>query len=150
MRHIKKQDFKNKYRKEWQDDVWRLFLKEFSDQKFRNLADTIFSAYEKKLIINRIAAVSLIREGVGTQEIARLLWLSRSTISAIKNSLFSKSVNYGSQRSFKGLGRNTRKLSGKAIKISEPFHFLDGVDLLEILKNPPRPKGLGVTRRSDV
>lgn len=130
--------------------VWENFLEQFSDFKFRNAVNSLFSVYEKQIIINRLAAALLIRQGASTREIERSLWLSRTTIGALRKSLFNKSVDYGSPRSSKRPAKNKGNILDRSLVSQWSVGFLDGIDLLELLKNPPRPTGLGVTKQSDV
>lgn len=141
---IKEKDFRKKHRMDWHDFLWERFLEKFSNQKSRQAISSIFSDYEKHLITKRFATLFLIGSGVGTREIGRLLWSSRATISAIKKSYFSqKSASYNSPRSFKKpAAANSKPL----IKTNKDWlkDFLGDIDLWELIKNPPRPSGMGI------
>ena len=134
-------DFQKLHRTEWQSFLWDRFL-----EKSPESADSLFSKYEKGVVAKRLAALALIRKGVGSREIGRTLWMSQATISALKKSFFSNSGDYKSQRSLKA--------SKWKNSIPKPpdNSWLDGlfkdIDILELLKNPPRPASLGVTGRS--
>ena len=147
MTNIKDGDFQNKHRTEWQDFLWTRFLEKFSwiksgDQK-RNAIEALFSNYEKQLIIKRLAAMILLREGKGSKEISDLLWLSWSTISALKKTFSSSGGCYNSQRSFKTI-KKTNNSSNKPKQHSWLDALFGDVDLWEIIKNPPRPRGTGI------
>jgi len=136
----------NKHRTEWQDFLWGRFLEKFSGIKSKNqqrtAIDMLFSNYEKQLIIKRLAALILLREGRGSKEISDLLWLSWSTISALKKTFLASGV-YKSQRSFKTT-KKQNNLSNKLKEHSWLDNLFGDVDLWEIIKNPPRPRGTGI------
>jgi|SRR3989344_1897722 len=104
---------KIKSRKEWVECIWQEFLKSLlkaqSAKHLKNTLENIISAKEKKYIINRLIAISLIAQGKTYREIGEILWLSPNTISAIKKSFLGKSIYRSYQVS------NGRKI-GKKIK----------------------------------
>lgn len=147
MKNIKEIDFKNKHRTKWQDFLWKRFLEQFSDKKSRKAVNSIFSIYEKSLITKRLAALALIRDGVGTKDISRLLWLSRTTISALKKNYFSNALaDYSSPRSFKKLPKSA-KISVQTSDNDWLKDLFGGINLWELIKNPPRPTGMGIKNR---
>lgn len=80
-----------KSRKEWEAKIWKQLvngLVQITSTKGmeRSLA-LILTAYEKKQMIKRVVAVSLLKQGKTYREIGEMLWLSPSTISALKKSL---------------------------------------------------------------
>ena len=82
---------KFKSRKEWEKYVWNKLIGELAkavsvDEVGRSL-DKLLTAHEKKQMIKRAAAASFLEEGKSYRDIGKLLWLSSSTISAIKKSL---------------------------------------------------------------
>jgi uncharacterized protein YerC len=145
MAKIKDRDFQNKHRTEWQDFLWDRFLEKFSEIKTedrRKAINTLFSNYEKQLITKRLAALILLREGKGSKEISDLLWLSWSTISTLKKTFLTPGV-YKSQRSFK----RTKKPTNSSLSQNQSSWLetiFKDVDLWEIIKNPPRPRGMGL------
>lgn len=104
--------------------------------------NSLFSEYEKKVVTKRLAALALIKSGRGVREIGRVLWMSTSTINALKKSLFSGQKIYQSQRSFK----TVKKITPSRILIKKSWleELMKDVDLWELLKNPPRPTGMGL------
>lgn len=147
MANIKDSDFQSKHRTEWQDFLWQRFLARFSriksSKEARRALDALFSDYEKNVITKRLAALALLREGRSSKEINELLWLSWSTISALKKSLFGNQRVYKSQRSFK----KTKKENDFSIKPQKHSWLEDlfgDIDLWELIKNPPRPPGTGI------
>lgn len=88
-----------KSRKEWREFIWLEFLREVkktkSEEQFKEILESVLSAKEKNLIINRLMAAALIKNGKTYREISELLWLSPNTISAIKKNLLRKSFYQG-------------------------------------------------------
>ncbi len=134
-------DFQKLHRTEWQSFLWDRFL-----EKSPESADLLFSKYEKGVVAKRLAALALIRTGVGSREIGRTLWMSQATISALRKSFFSNSGDYKSQRSLKASKRKNSSL--KSPDVSWLDRLFKDIDIWELLKNPPRPASLGVTGRS--
>lgn len=131
-------DFQKTHRTKWHDFLWSKFLDQFSNTKSKTAINVIFSPYEKRLITKRLAALALIKSGCGSREICRLLWISRSTITALKKVVLGKSGSYISQRFLKrkNLGEGG---SDKLMKHSWLDDLFKGIDLWELIKNPPRP-----------
>lgn len=104
-----------KSRKEWKEFAWLSFLKEFqkvnSKKQFKELLESVLSAKEKDLIINRLIAAALISKNKTYREIGEILWLSPNTISAIKQGLLKKSLYRGYRRdaSYKTAGQKMKK-----------------------------------------
>lgn len=146
MGNIKDKDFLKKHRTEWQDFLWNRFLEKFAGKKSDNVRDVIsalFSDYERRLVTRRIAALALIQESVGTMEISRILWFSRTTISTLKKIFFNKQIIYKSSKDFKkSVGNDYGKSTKNTRRSLWLEDLLKGVDLWEIIKNPPRPQGL--------
>lgn len=88
-------------RKEWEEFVWLEFLQNLnkikSTQQLKEVLELVLSEKEKKLIIKRIISASLISQGKKYREIGDILWLSHSTISAVKKSFLKKSAYRGYQ-----------------------------------------------------
>lgn len=103
---------KFKSRKEWEKFIWGKFLesvkKTDSNKQLGKLLDSVLSENEKRLIIKRIAAISLIRQGKTYKEIGEILWLSPSTISSIKKSLKS-GLFYQSRRDIDRKKKNQKR-----------------------------------------
>ena len=82
---------KSNSRKEWEDYAWERLLKDFakisSPRDIENILAKIVTAHEKKQIAKRLAAVELLKQGKSYKEISRILWLSPTTISALKKSI---------------------------------------------------------------
>lgn len=128
--------------------MWNKFLEKIAGantvRETGVIINALFSEYEKSIITKRLAALALIRSGVGVRDISRALWMSTGTIGVLKKNFFGDQKAYKSQRSLKA----TKKESPKNILFSKKSWMDDlfgNIDLLELLKNPPRPRGLGVT-----
>lgn len=145
--HIKDSDFQRKHRTEWEEFLWDRFLDRVSDLKSkkqsRKVFDALFSDYERKIIVRRLAAMALIREGKGTREISRILWLSTSTVSNLKKNLLGNNEIYKSRRSSRII--RTKHNTNQPMQHSW-LDDLFSVDLWELIKNPPRPSGTGLKK----
>jgi len=118
---------KFKSRKEWEKFIWEKFLKSIKDidsnKGLGKLLDSVLSENEKRLIIKRMVAISLIRQGKTYKEIGEILWLSPSTISSIKKSLKS-GLFYQSRRDIdKKRKKQKRDLKEKAIPALTIFDY---------------------------
>lgn len=140
-------DFTNKHRTDWQDFLWNKFLEQFPGAQSKDAVNSIFSVYEKRLITRRLAAIALLKEGRGSSEIGRILWLSRATISALKKSFFNRSGNYIGRTKSKKIDRRVKEVSTPPLSKRSWLDDLFGeVDIWEIIKNPPRPRGMGLKK----
>jgi uncharacterized protein YerC len=81
-----------KSRKEWADNAWQRILKDVQNPDLRNALDTLLSPYEKNIIVNRFAAVILIKEGKTYRQIGEELWLSPTTIRSLKKAVSGNSI----------------------------------------------------------
>ncbi|PIY58867.1 hypothetical protein COY97_01955, partial [Candidatus Wolfebacteria bacterium CG_4_10_14_0_8_um_filter_39_64] len=88
-----------KSRKEWENYLWRVFLKNVEKSKLEkrlaNFLNNLLSETEKKNIVRRLTVIFLLKQGKTYKEIGEILWISPGTISAIKKSL----LNYRNYRS---------------------------------------------------
>lgn len=103
---------KLKSRKEWEDFVWSKFLENAerarSEKQLKNFLDNLLSANEKKLIIKRLTALAMTKAGKTYKEIEEILWISPSTISALKKS-FEKRSGYQSSRYYAEKNKNEKR-----------------------------------------
>ncbi|MBI4034022.1 MAG: helix-turn-helix domain-containing protein [Candidatus Brennerbacteria bacterium] len=78
-------------RKEWEEHVWKVITTGLTDatssQGIEKSLAMLVTAYDRKKMIKRAAAVSLLKQGKSYREIGDLLWLSHPTISSIKKSM---------------------------------------------------------------
>jgi len=122
---LMRQSAEFKSRKEWELALWEDFLERIEranlQQKIKPLFNSVLSQNEKRLIIRRLAAVSLIRKGKSYKEIGEILWLSPNTISSIKKGL--KSGNFYRSRESKRKERPVSK--NKTGLLSDVIEFID-------------------------
>ncbi len=78
-------------REEWEISVWKKLIEELAEassaKEIEKLLAPLLTAYEKKQIVKRTAAIFFTQRGMGFREIERTLWLSPTTINAIKKSI---------------------------------------------------------------
>ena len=146
---VSDKDFQIKHRTEWKDFLWQRFLEKLTATKTlketSRVARSLFSEYEKELITKRIAALALIRSGMGVREIGRVLWMGTATINALKKSFFGNLGAYKSQRSCKSCPKSKpAQLFAQKSWLDDLLDGLSGVDVMDLLKNPPRPMGMGI------
>ncbi|TRZ64838.1 MAG: hypothetical protein D4Q79_00670 [Spirochaetia bacterium] len=111
------------YGKDWEIRAWLKFLENTknvkSGKKLTEFFDNLLSENEKKIIIRRIVAISMIRAGKSYKEIGRILWISSKTISAIKKSVLNdytyKSGRYYSEKSDEEKRKRIKPLSPRTI-----------------------------------
>ena len=105
---------KFKSRKEWFDCAWSKLLEDIKNHDLSAALDALLSLYEKKIIINRFAAVSLIKEGKTYRQIGEELWLSPTTIRSLKRTLGNNPVKeYQSYRLLKNKHKNEERINRK-------------------------------------
>jgi uncharacterized protein YerC len=131
---------KFKSRKEWENYVWKELLTnlatEHSPRGIQKFTQTLLTTTEKNKIIYRAAAISLLQQGKNYREIGNILWLSSSTISAIRKSVQS-SEHYISARTRKKMKEKRKKpLTKEEFKALEIQAWLEG---LFTLPAPPIP-----------
>ncbi len=128
-----------KSRKEWEESVWNIFLenieKSENRKQMKEFLNNLLTAKEKKFLVKRLIAIALIKEGKTYREIGEILWISPSTISAIKKSINNRSI-YQSSRNFnKKINSNKKRMKG----VSEST-------IIDYLINFPFPKMVGKGR----
>ncbi len=126
--------------------MWVKLLKDIGNPDTSAMLDSLLSPYEKQIIVNRLAALILIRDGKTYKQIGEELWLSPSTIRSLKKTIEDKSVKeYQSYRltSNKRKKENREKELAEAEKIIERqrqtpdwIHWLDRME-----KNFPKKHG---------
>ncbi len=124
--HIKK--LSGKSAEEWQEALWDKLIDELSKlktkQELKNVIEKLISDYERKFILRRLATATLVRQGISYKEIGETLWISPSTISAIKKNILSRGASYKGTRALKktksdGVAGSTPSSSNKAIDFIE-------------------------------
>lgn len=142
------EEFQKKHRTEWQGILWDKFLEKIAEAKTKKeiglILDGFFSDYEKQNVTKRLAAIALIRKGKSYKEIGEILWLSPATISALKKNMIAGSGAYKSQRKFP---RTKRVYSSVPIHKKLWLDLFEDIDLWKLIKNPPRPAGIGLKQK---
>ncbi|TSC96462.1 MAG: hypothetical protein Athens071426_674 [Parcubacteria group bacterium Athens0714_26] len=112
-------------KKEWQLHTWNLLLKDMNDSNFGKALNRILSIYEKNMIVNRLAALALLRKGKSYRKIGEELWLSPTTIRSLKKLLDNSVMEYSSYRTVKNQKNDKNK---KNRKIQETPLFINWID----------------------
>jgi len=76
--------------------------------------NSLLSMSEKGMIAKRLAAVSLIRSGKSYREIGRILWMSPSTVSAIKKE-YGQNNQLSKWRFLHESNKNRKRKKNKAV-----------------------------------
>jgi len=111
------------YGKNWEARAWAKFLENMknisSGGEVAKIFDNLLSENEKKIVVRRIVAISMIRAGKSYKEIGRVLWISSRTISVIKKSIlnndFYKSGRYYNGKSNKERIKRIKSLPSRTI-----------------------------------
>jgi len=110
----------------WQTDIWRKFLDNLegadSKKEIAELLDNLLSVNEKMLISKRLATMALIKSGKSYKEIGRILWISPSTVSAIKKSVHQK-TSYKSNRHYAATSKDEKRKNMKALPPQTIFDY---------------------------
>lgn len=126
---------KFKSRKEWAAAVWQTFLKDVKNSDLGIVLDSLLSPYEKSIIVNRLAATSLIKKGKTYRQIGEQLWLSSTTIRSLKRGLENKHEReYQSYRLLKN--KRPSKIMKTREEVPEMPEFFRRLDYL--LENFPK------------
>ncbi|MEK7192074.1 MAG: Trp family transcriptional regulator [Patescibacteria group bacterium] len=131
---------------QWMEVLWDELLTKVSNMKskkeLKRTLESLMSEHEKRTILRRLAVNALVRLGKSYKKIGEIIWVSPQTISAIRKNSFDMTVAY---KSYRASPRKSKY--GGSIRIEQGGSFLDifkGVDLWELLTNPPRPTGTGL------
>lgn len=129
-----------KSREEWEEYLWKEFLenieKASSKIKIADFLNNLLSDDEKKDLVRRWTTIILLKQKMTYREIGEILWISPSTISAIKKNIKNDNLSYQSQHSF---NKNKKALKAKNMKGSPSKTIFDYWADYPWL--PPRGKG---------
>lgn len=118
-------------REEWTNYVWKKLLENINNSKVAGILDLLLSRYEKKMIVNRIIALSLIKKGKSYKEIGEELWLSPNTIRSLRLIFNDKSIKEYKGYKFR-MNEKTKlreKNENRRLKYyPEPSPFFDWID----------------------
>lgn len=140
-----------KHRTEWEKAVWSEIVNYLATAKsqkdFKQILGKLLSEDEKRVIVNRVAVLALVKSGKSYSEIGGALWVSPVTISTVKKNFWDKSGHYKSCR----LMPNKKKERGGGMETKTKKSFGDelfnNIDLWELITNPPRPPGIGLKNK---
>ncbi|MFH1162307.1 MAG: Trp family transcriptional regulator [Candidatus Jorgensenbacteria bacterium] len=114
-------------RKKWEGLAWQKFLetaeRASSDRKLNLLLDSVLSASEKRLMVRRLAIMALIGQGKTYREIGRRLWLSPSTVSAIKKGMGGHSLYRSRRESDKEARKRKRGAEKKPVTVHPVLEY---------------------------
>ena len=111
-------------RKEWENYLWKEFLRIANNKKLELFLNNLLTNQEKRNIIRRLATMSLFKKGMNYRQIGEILWLSPNTISSIK-----KSIKDGEYKSYFEISKNkNNNKTDKASKHFLQFSFSDMAD----------------------
>lgn len=131
-------------REEWEEYIWGRFLKSINDvkneKKLKRILESVISKKEKRLIIKRIIAISLIKNGKTYREIGETLYLSPVTVSALKKSLYA-GISYAAASEVTPRQDKNKQVS------KENFWAELTIELLDLILSPPFPTTMGRVRR---
>lgn len=83
-------------RKDWENFIWEEFARILSGlnskEQIIEFLNSVISRKERDFIIKRLLAIQLIKQGKSYSEISKILWISPSTISALKKCINNKTL----------------------------------------------------------
>ena len=128
-----------KSKKEWEEYAWNKFLKKLaslkSDEVLKVVLESVITPKERQIIMKRVAVLDLIVKGKSYREMGNILWISPSTISAIKKDI-------GNKTGYRGR-KEVLDEPGSDKKISIAAEFIKGF-FMELIDMPlPRKVGRG-------
>src|SRR3989344_4019267 len=127
-------------RREWEKYIWSILIKEIikadSIKEIEKVLDLLLTAHEKKQMIKRASAISLLKQGKSYSEIGEVLWLSPTTISAIRKSLRTKEGYVTRYMRNKKPEKKQKPLSKEEL---DQLLFTQWIESLFILPPPPIP-----------
>ena len=134
-------------REDWFNYAWSKIINDVKSSTLSIVLDSLLTSYEKQIIVNRVAALILIKEGKTYKQIGEELWLSPTTIRSLKKMLEGSAENkYTSYRFSKN------KLNSKKEIVKANIHdtsFIDWVDYCASVfpkRNGPRWKHFKIAR----
>ncbi|KKU83794.1 MAG: hypothetical protein UY12_C0030G0002 [Parcubacteria group bacterium GW2011_GWA2_47_8b] len=131
----------------WSEQLWGKLLdgilKLNNGREAKRIFEKLVSEDEKKMIIKRLAAITLIRAGKSYREIGKILWLSPNTVSTIKKNIFGNHAHYKSYLAFYGGPTRWSHINSKSEK-SLNIDLAEIISLAGKIFEPFLIKGLGV------
>jgi len=137
-----------KHRTEREAIIWDLVVENLANAKskkdFKRMIGKLLSKSEKQQIVNRVSILALVKAGKSYSEIGAITWASPVTISTIKKNFWDKSGHYQSCLSVSKRKRARESWTNPKFQKSSWRKAFDDIDIWEIIKNPPRPPGMGI------
>ena len=131
---------KFKSRREWEANVWSKLIGGFtrisSPQEMEKSLNLLLTSHEKTQMIKRASAISLLKQGKSYREIGELLWLSPTTVNAIRKSLRRKKGYVSDYMHNKKPEKKQKPLTKKELG---QLLFTIWADSLFTLPSPPIP-----------
>ncbi|MDP3729678.1 MAG: Trp family transcriptional regulator [bacterium] len=115
-------------RKDWVNFMWSKIVADIKNPQCAHMLNTLISAYEKEIIVNRLAALTLIKQGKSYKQIGEELWLSPTTIRSLKRVVednFNK--EYKSYNTLQKLRRDTENRKRMPKNSVETLPFIDWI-----------------------
>lgn len=114
-------------RRESEKHIWEKFLADLaradSSLKVEKLLKLFITEDEREQIVKRAAAISMLNQGKSYRQIGEMLWLSSSTISAIKKSLQSGKGYVSRHALWKVKGRKKKQFSAFSQQSNEKIYL---------------------------
>ena len=134
-------------REKWFNYAWSKIINDVKNSTLNIVLDSLLTSYEKQIIVNRVAALILIKEGKTYKQIGEELWLSPTTIRSLKKILEQNNTKeYASYRSFK----NKLKIKKEVKKaLIHDTSFIDWIDYCASVfpkRNGPRWRHFKIAR----
>lgn len=127
-------------RNEWKDYIWKKLVEEIvqtvSVKDAEQLLNLLLTVHEKKQMIKRAVAISLLKQGKSYNAIGELLWLSPTTISAIRKSMHERGEYISRYTRNKNHEKKQKRLTTADI---ERLEFTTKLQALFTLPPPPIP-----------
>jgi len=140
----RKKIFMGRQAEKWQEQLWKKLLYRLSQTRSKEAVEYIFtkllSDHEKRILLKRLAVMTLIKSGRSYREISEILWLSPNTVSMIKNNFFDSTLQHVSYYASR---KKKARLGGKQV-FSKSFNDSIFVEIMDDFFNIFTKKGLGV------
>ena len=131
---------KFKSRKDWESRMWSKLIEGFtkinSPQEMEKSLNLLLTTHEKTQMIKRASAISLLKQGKSYSEIGKMLWLSPTTINAIRKSIRAQEGYVSDYTWNKKLEKNQKPLTKEEL---DQLLFTLWVESLFTLPPPPIP-----------
>ncbi len=131
---------KFKSRKEWESHTWSKLIEGFTEikspQEMEKSLSLLLTTHEKTQMIKRASAISLLKQGKSYREIGKMLWLSPTTINAIRKSIRAQEGYVSDYMRNKKSEKKQKPISKKEL---DQLIFTSWVESFFTLPPPPIP-----------